>query len=574
MEETKTEVIQTEKPQEPVLIPNENCANISDYNRTSNDKNNDYNNGKSLKENIVENNDEKKNKDFICSSNAELCDDTKSHVNNINTNTETFEKTEETSLETLNIQQNPKNEDINDNKNINRNENVINQNIDKGETNSNESNLFINIGNKNEKIENLNGKMKGLKECNSEKEDKEMIVNNNFKKKSMNGKANNQISSKESLSENKDDNTSESESDESCDQEEEENDNGNNSIEFEENNPQGSAIDYKNLKGIEPKNKKKAINPYNFYEKKITEKREKEKKLENLRKKMDTEVKKTMTKPLINPESKKIMEKKQGIVKPIYERAKEIEDTKKTKIETIKKTVTDKKIKEEDEVMKSKILNSSKMYDEKEFSRWQSQNTEWQNKKIQKIENEKERKIKLQEEEISKYYQPNIHKSEFSKSKMETNIYDKLYNLKDEKKEKLMQKIIESIPEFKPSINKKLPKFIQNKKENPLPKLNNINSIIQNNISKTPRKSTDLPYNNLICNEKAICNTDRLKRNHALSMNYYTANNVIYSENEESEDEQSQCKGEQDEIINQYKQALEKTNKINIKNTLRISEKK
>jgi hypothetical protein len=426
---------------------------------------------------------------------------------------------------------------------------------------------------KGEKQENSNEAIKELNEKETYKTSSTKYINRNVDNNSIDNNKIKDVSQKESLSENKDDQTSESDSDESSENEKE--NSVNNSIEFEQNNnPQVSAIDYKNLIGIEPKSNKKSFKPSNFYEKKITEKKEKEKKLEVLRKKMDSEVKKTMTKPLINPESKKIMEKKQGFVKPIYERAKEIEDTKKTKIETIKKTVIDKKVKEEEEVMKSKILITNKPYDEKEFSKWMNQTTEWQNKKILKIETEKERRLKQEEEQISKYYQPNIDKKEMTKSKMETNIYDKLYSLKDEKKEKMMQKILESIPDFKPQINKKVPKFIQNKKELPLTKINNFNNITQNNVSKTPRKSSELPNNYLYGSEKMVCNTDRIKRCHALSMNYYSENNTILSENEASDDEVPKHIGGQDEIINQYKQALEITKKINMKHTLRISEKK
>jgi len=426
---------------------------------------------------------------------------------------------------------------------------------------------------KDEEQENSNEAIKELNEKETYKTSSTKYINRNVDNNSIDNNKIKDVSQKESLSENKDDQTSESDSDESSENEKE--NSVNNSIEFEQNNnPQVSAIDYKNLIGIEPKSNKKSFKPSNFYEKKITEKKEKEKKLEVLRKKMDSEVKKTMTKPLINPESKKIMEKKQGFVKPIYERAKEIEDTKKTKIETIKKTVIDKKVKEEEEVMKSKILNTNKPYDEKEFSKWMNQTTEWQNKKILKIETEKERRLKQEEEQISKYYQPNIDKKEMTKSKMETNIYDKLYSLKDEKKEKMMQKILESIPDFKPQINKKVPKFIQNKKELPLTKINNFNNITQNNVSKTPRKSSELPNNYLYGSEKMVCHTDRIKRCHALSMNYYSENNTILSENEASDDEVPKHIGGQDEIINQYKQALEITKKINMKHTLRISEKK
>lgn len=516
----------------------------------------------SRKENFVDETNEKEN--TICENSINV----KSQIDNIHKNKEIAEEKQESEKRINIVQQKDQNEE----NSINVNSDQIIHNPITDSSRDCGSNIDLKVN--DVKQENTNRVINESLEKEADKSSNRNYINGNSDHYSKDySKSNKDVSSKGSLSGNKDDQTSESESDESSGEEKE--DSRGNSIEFEQsNNPQVSAVDYRNLIGIEPKKNKKAINPSNFYEKKITERKEKEKKLEVLRKKLDSEVKKTMTKPLINPGSKKIMDKKQGIVKPIYERAKEIEDTKKTKIETIKKTVIDKKVKEEEEVMKSKILNTSKPYDEKEFSKWMNQTTEWQTNKVKKIESEKERKLKQEEEQISKYYQPNILKTEMTKSKMETSIYEKLYSLKDDKKEKLMQKILESIPDFKPQINKKVPKFIQNKKELPLTKLNNFNTNKEISGSKTPRKSSEIPYNNMYGIEKTVCNSDRTKRCHALSMHYNTENNTIYSENEASDDEVPQRIGVQDEIINQYKKALEMTQKINMKGNLRISEKK
>jgi len=52
-----------------------------------------------------------------------------------------------------------------------------------------------------------------------------------------------------------------------------------------------------------------------------------------------------------------------------------------------------------------------------------------------------------------------------NKSKHENiSVHEKLYNMKDEKQNKLMQKIIDTLPDFKPTINKKMPKFMNRKK--------------------------------------------------------------------------------------------------------------
>ena len=571
MEQTiRSEQIQNDIPQEQVGPQDGDNKKIFHENCILDEKIKDNINENLSKENKVEFVNENKEKDNIITEDSENINVQNKHILK---NNDTMKKQE--SDKNINVvQQTDENGDkttfVDPDQNTN-NKSIQSSQVNNFTTKDNTSKKDFKV--KDEIQENTNKEIKESKEKETDKKSNKNDINSDVDKNSKADRKIKEVSPKESLSENKDDQTSESESDESSEDEKE--NSGNNSIEFEQNNnPQVSAIDYKNLIGIDPKNNKKAFKPSNFYEKKITEKKEKEKKLDVLRKKMDSEVKKTMTKPLINPESKKIMDKKQGVVKPIYERAKEIEDTKKTKIETIKKTVIEKKVKEEEEVMKSKILNTNKPYDEKEFSKWMNQTTEWQNKKIQKIESEKERRLKQEEEQISKYYQPNIDKKEISKSKMETSIHDKLYSLKDEKKEKMMQKILESIPDFKPQINKKVPKFIQNKKELPLTKINNFNTNIENNVSKTPRKSYELPYDSMYGNEKMVCNTDRIKRCHALSLNYYTENNTILSEDEGSDDEVPQRIGAQDEIINQYKQALEITKKINMKQTLRISEKK
>jgi len=67
----------------------------------------------------------------------------------------------------------------------------------------------------------------------------------------------------------------------------------------------------------------------------------------------------------------------------------------------------------------------------------------------------------------SKYHHPNINKKSemINKSKHENiSVHEKLYNMKDEKQNKLMQKIIDTLPDFKPTINKKMPKFMNRKK--------------------------------------------------------------------------------------------------------------
>jgi hypothetical protein len=290
-----------------------------------------------------------------------------------------------------------------------------------------------------------------------------------------------------------------------------------------------------------------------------------------IRKKKEIEAK-LISKPTIDPGSKKIMDKKQGFVKPIYQRAKEIEDTKKTKVENLKKTAEEKKAKLEEESMKSVILNNNKHFDKNEFSKWRQNTLEWQNKKNQKIESEKEKMVRQQEEELSKYHIPNIHKNEAYRSKMDTGVHDKLYSMKDDKHKKIMQKMIETLPEFKPTINKRLPKYIQKKKENS--ESTNISLNYNTNTPKVTSKTKPLAFNEVMGN---VSKTESKKVTSALAYHYNTANNTINSE-EEPEDEEIELEelelpSVQDEIISQYKQALEMASKINLKGTLKNVDK-
>lgn len=323
-----------------------------------------------------------------------------------------------------------------------------------------------------------------------------------------------------------------------------------------------NVIDYKNLKGLNLKDVKNKENNSNFYEKRITEKKMQEKKLELIRKKNEDEAK-SLTKIQINAESKKIMDKKQGFVKPIYQRAKEIEETKKIKIDTLKKTQDEKKAKKEEEVVKSKLFDSKKQYDEKEFSNWRNHTLEWESKKKLKIHNQKD-ELKKQEVEIhSKYYHPNINKkSDKSKNENENiSVHEKLYNMKDDRQNKLMQKIVESFPDFKPKINKKYPNYFKKNLEN-----NHIQSTNESTPSKTKTNYNSNNSNNInndINHNYKTVNlgypkSERQKgKNTSMIENDFVNPLIILSEDEEIEEIK-----ESDDIIKQYKQALETTNDI------------
>ena len=268
------------------------------------------------------------------------------------------------------------------------------------------------------------------------------------------------------------------------------------------------------------------------------------------------------------------MDKKQGFVKPIYQRAKEIEETKKIKIDTLKKTVDDKKAKLEEEVQKSKIFNTNKQYDEKEFNKWRQNTIEWENKKKQKIVTEKEKINRQKDEEISKYHIPNLENNKYYHSKVDTGVHDKLYNLKDEKHHKLMEKMIESIPTFKPTINKKVPKYIQQKKkENSISGSQISTSSYNTNTPTVNSKSNSIDFNEVVGNYNSVSKTERKNIDFGLSkkaLNFNTYNDFDHIEEEEEEPEPVVY---QEEIIHQYKEALEISSKINMKETLKNVDK-
>ena len=399
-------------------------------------------------------------------------------------------------------------------------------------------------------------------------------INEFSKKSSLEDRISEKISSKETkshVSDKKEDPSSDSESEESVKKSEKSSASG--ESENNQENPE-NLVDYKNLKGLNSKNEvKNKENQSNFYEKKVSEKKVKEKKLELHRKKIEDEAR-NRTKPQINAESKKIMDKKQGFVKPIYQRAKEIEETKKNKIDSLKRTQEEKNAKKEEEVFKSKILSNNKQFDEKVFLNWRNKTLEWETKLKQKIHNQKDDLLKQEVEKHSKYYRPNIDKKSenIHKSKNENeniSVHDKLYNMKDDKQNKLMQKIVDSFPEFKPKINKKYPNYFQKNKENN----NNVNQVTN---EKTPSKTTKkAKFNSIDISTKLdvtnnyntvnICfpKSERQKGKNASLINYDVVNSLTIDSEEENE-EINEC----DDIIKQYKLALEMTEDVRKNETI------
>lgn len=155
----------------------------------------------------------------------------------------------------------------------------------------------------------------------------------------------------------------------------------------------------------------------------------------------------------------------------------------------------------------------------------------------------------------SKYHHPNINKKSemINKSKHENiSVHEKLYNMKDEKQNKLMQKIIDTLPDFKPTINKKMPKFMNRKNE------------VINTSELKPGKNV-----NVITPKPK----KKLKTNKQQSADYNTVSKYKVSKNTEKEDilfpsDDEGCHDceeidNDDDVIQQYKEALQLTDNDN-----------
>ena len=331
----------------------------------------------------------------------------------------------------------------------------------------------------------------------------------------------------------------------------------NNSSSFDSDDcVENQEIVEKNLKNLDKINdNKKSIDGAKFYEKKLKEKKETTKKLEILRKKAEIEAI-ARAKPLIDSGSKKIMEK-HGFIKPIYERAKEIEVSKKNKIENIKKTTDEKIAKIEEENLKSRTINSNKQFDEKEFEKWRANKLEWENNKKLKIESKKEIIIKQKNDERSTFYHPNINKKKdmIINKKINSGVHNKLYSMRNVKDEKLMQKIIESIPEFKPIINKKLPFYLKKSLQN-----ENIKEVYKTQTHRNNTRNNQYNFNEVYASCNPICLSERKENNGLNFINLQKCENI--SEDEFfKDDDPIQI---ENDIINQYKTALEMSSKIHL----------
>ena len=275
----------------------------------------------------------------------------------------------------------------------------------------------------------------------------------------------------------------------------------------------------------------------NLYEREMEGKLKKEKKLEMLRnKKKEENLSHIKNRLKINKLSQKINEKKQIDIKPIQNRAKEIEDKKYLKIDKLKQIY-----REIAETECSKITSSTQ-YDEKKFDDWLCKQSKWESNKKIKIETAKHENERLETENMKSMYHPNIDKkseilmrskvltSESSKNK--ESVYDKLYNLKDDKYNKINQRLVDSIPTFTPIINKHIPDF---------------------NKAKFYKRNNETKINET---------NDNRHRNHFNSVEFRNNYDVIDEESYRNEGNygSSKNKGLNTSMINQYYNPLKQDN--------------
>ena len=249
--------------------------------------------------------------------------------------------------------------------------------------------------------------------------------------------------------------------------------------------------DYKDLFDEENESHKKTKNSVNksFFERKLEAEKRKEQKLETLRnKKKDEEIKHSKMKPKMNKLSQKIMEKKKLEIKPIHQRVNEIVDKKYLKIERLKQLYRD--------IENSECSRYSTQFHEKKFEEWINKQMKWELEKKSKINTVKEENEKLETSIMRCMYHPSIDKnsevlvtrskilnSEHSSKKMDESVYEKLYNLKDDKYNKLVKRLVDSIPDFTPTINKNIPSFLINNQKNK--KTTNFTRFIRNSNQET-----------------------------------------------------------------------------------------
>ena len=188
--------------------------------------------------------------------------------------------------------------------------------------------------------------------------------------------------------------------------------------------------------------------------------------------------------------TEKIIKEKLKDTKPIYERIKEIVETKKNKIETLQKNVIQKQKKDEEERKRQEVKSNN--FDEEKFSHWVETNHHWNDTKCSKIVRIKKAIKKNEEETLKSFHHPKIDKvSEDivnkSRDKSSDKVFERLYQTANFYKKRINKLKREQTPNFEPTLNRTfVKKYSPDKRiEKLLLNFNNLTTSLINNTSLT-----------------------------------------------------------------------------------------
>ena len=203
-----------------------------------------------------------------------------------------------------------------------------------------------------------------------------------------------------------------------------------------------------------------------FYERKNKEKTNKNLNIRTLKaKKMNQEDKKFISRPQINKNTQKIIQK--NMYKPIHKRLDEIIESKNLKRENLKKAYQESKhLQDELECSSRQVIKCH--FNPQHFENWRQKQLKLEENRINRIHLISQEKERLETEEAKTRGTPTIN--EYSRiicnsvsDNTGTPVYEKLYHDKDIRMEKRLEKVFESIPTFTPTISRNIPKFDKKK---------------------------------------------------------------------------------------------------------------
>ena len=336
-----------------------------------------------------------------------------------------------------------------------------------------------------------------------------------------------------------------------------------------------SVGNYKNIIDEKPEDDiSKLFNPVKnlsikktFYDRKKEELIKKEKKLEIIKNKKRVEEEKNYKiKPKITKQSQKILDSKYSDKKPIYERTKDILNTRNKNLENLKSMYSELQILDEEESIGS--FKPPGQYNPTRFLKWTKEREERDKKKHEKIDRIKQEMEYLETESFKQLYHPNIDKksekivkSKIVNEEINENVYDKLYNLHSEKFNKINQLSQRTMPSFTPSINNRLPNFIQNSLSNKITKNDSMSNANQSTLKKLSSYSRHFLNSSVELKNSSILRNEKVFSNESLAAKY-SRNKINSSMTEYYNNPLSTYKNEEEDndIISRYKVALQSSN--------------